>query len=347
MISIPVSFLLAAIFFCLGLGAFSWQRLPLLSRLLFLVLFSLMAMEAVLVGFRFALGNLEFLAIQRVLPVWIAPAAYLAFAVMAKAGAQAYRAVAFHEVIAVAFTLAMFMPAPFVGYVDALIAASFAVYSALLFRLWWLGPDHLSEVATNLHDLLRRLLGLAILVLISTMLIDVLIAFLFAQELDDAAAITISVVSLLFLALAFVVVIISLKVRLYAQLNQGKGTAEDTEGSELLVDAARRILIDKQLYKDPGLSLTRLARRVGVPDRDLSRAINQHTGSNVSQFVNQVRLFEAARYLATTSEPVTRIQEKVGFLTRSNFYREFQKQFGDAPGTYRKKAQSSSANMSR
>ncbi|NNC27318.1 helix-turn-helix domain-containing protein, partial [Salinisphaera sp. USBA-960] len=62
---------------------------------------------------------------------------------------------------------------------------------------------------------------------------------------------------------------------------------------------------------------------------------------NVSQFVNLVRLAEAERLLVTTDEPVGRIQERAGFLTRSNFYREFQKAYGEAPGAYRKNAQSS------
>lgn len=58
---------------------------------------------------------------------------------------------------------------------------------------------------------------------------------------------------------------------------------------------------------------------------------------NVSQFVNQVRLAEAARLLMSTDETVAKIMEQVGFLTRSNFYREFRKVYGEAPASFRKK----------
>ncbi|MES0808372.1 helix-turn-helix transcriptional regulator [Roseibium sp. SCPC15] len=347
MISIPVSFLLAAIFFCLGLAVLMWKRLPLLSRQLFLALFCLMAFEAVLVGMRFALGSLEFLAVQRVLPVWIAPAAYLSFAVMTVPEKKAHRLIILNGTIAVLLSGAMFLPVGFIGFIDVLIAASFAAYSALLFRQWRLGPDQFSEAPTNLHELLRKLSGLTVLVLAATLLIDAIIAFLFAREMTDAAAKTISVASLLFLIVAFALVFISLKGNARTANRPETSTEEDLEKQRELVAKAHTILIDKAHYRDPGLTLTRLARRVGVPDRDLSRAINQQTGENVSQFVNQIRLSEAARFLSTTDDPVTNIQEQVGFLTRSNFYKEFQKRFGVTPGAYRKAAQSSPLSTSR
>ncbi|MES0879250.1 helix-turn-helix domain-containing protein [Roseibium sp. SCP14] len=347
MISIPVSFLLAAIFFCLGLAVFLWKRLPLLSRQVFLVLFCLMAIEAILVGMRFAIGSLEYLAIQRVLPVWIAPAAYLSFAAMTMPEKQAHRLIILNGAIALALTGVMFLPVGFVGFIDILIAASFAAYAALLFRQWRLGPDQYSEAPTNLHAILRKLSGLAVFVLVSTLVIDAVIALLFAHEMTDAAAKTISVASLLFLLVAFALVIVSLKGHLSPASKQEIATEEDLENQRNLVEQARTLLVDKELYKDPGLTLTRLARRVGVPDRDLSRAINQQTEENVSQFVNQIRLTEAARFLSTTDAPVASIQEQVGFLTRSNFYKEFQKRFGVTPGAYRKAAQSSPVRISR
>ncbi|MEM9634677.1 MAG: AraC family transcriptional regulator [Pseudomonadota bacterium] len=347
MISIPVSFLLAASFLCLGLAVLFWKRLPLLSRQMFVALFGLMAFEAVLVGMRFALGSLEFLAIQRILPVWIAPAAYLSFAVMTMPEKRARRMLILNGAIAAALSAIMFLPVGFIGFIDMLIAASFAAYSALLFRQWRLGPDQFCEAPTNLHPLLRKLSGLTVLVLVATLLIDAVIAFLFAHEMTDAAAKTISVASLLFLLVAFAFVIVSLKGQMSPAGKQEMGTEEELENQRKLVEQARAILVDKELYKDPGLTLTRLARRVGVPDRDLSRAINQQTGENVSQFVNQIRLGEAARILSTTDEPIAGIQERVGFLTRSNFYKEFQKRFGVTPGAFRKSAQSSPVRISR
>lgn len=341
MISIPVSFLLAALLFALALAAFAWRSLPLQARSMFAVLFCLMALEASLVGMRFAYGHFEFLAVQRVLPVWVAPGVYLAFCALTVPAAVFGRRIVFHGLIALAVTAAMALPVPVAGYIDALIAASYMIYTLALIRLWLESADRFSEAPTALGGLLHRLLLLAIFAMAATLFVDVWIALLFAQARQDAAARAVSVASLLFLAAAIILVLLSLRSR-PTKRSKAKSAAGPDGEKAALVATARRLLIDQGLFRDPGLTLTRLARRAGVPDRDLSRAINAETGMNVSQFVNQVRLEEAARLLKSTDEPVTRIQEDVGFLTRSNFYREFQKNYGVSPGTFRKNAHSPS-----
>ncbi|MBO6891172.1 MAG: helix-turn-helix transcriptional regulator [Roseibium sp.] len=337
MISIPVSFLLACLFLLLGLIMVSWRSLPPLSRMLFLLAFALMACEAVLVGMRFAFNIYDLLFLQRALPVWIAPALYVSFVALTVSKEATWRQIRINFGISAVLTTAMFLPIPFGGYIDLLIAASFATYTALLFRLWRRGADQFSQAPTRLSEVLLKLLGLAVTVMLATLLVDVFIAILFANEMAGSAAVTISVVSLLFLIATLALLAESLRL----QARRGRRAVETPQAndpvSEDLVERARKVLAEKSLFRDPGLTLTRLARRVGVPDRDLSQAINQATGMNVSQFVNQVRLAEAARLLTSTDEPVAKIMEQVGFLTRSNFYREFRKVYGEAPASFRKK----------
>ena len=69
--------------------------------------------------------------------------------------------------------------------------------------------------------------------------------------------------------------------------------------------------------------------------RNLSAAINQSKGMNVSQYVNGFRLAHAATSLRETQLSVTEIAALSGFLSRSNFYREFQRSYGQSPVTYR------------
>jgi len=340
MISIPVSFLLAAALLGLAFAALAWRSLPLLARGMFAGLFCLMALEATLVGLRFAYGFFDLLSLQRVLPVWVAPAVHLAFRALTETGATFRRRFLFHALVAAAVSVAMALPVGIVGYVDALIAASFMVYTLALIRLWLEGPDRFSEAPTTLGGFLHRLLLVAIFAMAANLFVDVWIALLFAQARQDAAAQAVSVASLVFLAAAILLVVLSMRTR---RTKRKKGGSEEEGQAEAqLVETARRLLIDQGLFRDPGLTLTRLARRAGVPDRELSKAVNKVTGVNVSQFVNQVRLEEAARLLRETDDPVTRIQEQVGFLTRSNFYREFRKSHGEAPGTFRRNAHSSS-----
>jgi AraC-like DNA-binding protein len=78
-----------------------------------------------------------------------------------------------------------------------------------------------------------------------------------------------------------------------------------------------------------------LAKRLQVPSRALSLAINQVKGMNVSQYVNDFRLDHAAKLLAEGQGSVAEVMDQSGFLTRSNFYREFQRRFDMTPAAYR------------
>ena len=307
---------------------------------MFAGVFCLMAIEASLVGLRFAYGHFEFLAVQRVLPVWIAPLIYLAFVSLTVPIEKARRLIVWNLGAAIIVTTALYVPVPVTGYVDGVIGMSYAVYALALARIWINGQDVFVEAPTNMGGLLHKLLLFSILVIVATILIDALVAYLFAQERQGAAALAISGASLFFLVLAVGAGIGFLGTRFRQSRDTGKEFAASDAQQAELVESARRVLIAQEFFRDPSLTLTRLARRVGVPDRDLSRAVNAVEGVNVSQFVNLVRLEEAARLLASTDDPVGRVQERAGFLTRSNFYREFQKAYGEAPGAYRKKAQS-------
>jgi len=93
----------------------------------------------------------------------------------------------------------------------------------------------------------------------------------------------------------------------------------DPQADRALLDQLDTLLRERRFYRDPDLSLARLARRLGVPARRLSEAINRVHGLNVSQYVNNHRIKEAACLLVTTDRPIARIMEDVGLPTKSNF----------------------------
>jgi AraC-like DNA-binding protein len=100
----------------------------------------------------------------------------------------------------------------------------------------------------------------------------------------------------------------------------------------------------KQIYKDVDLNLNRLARRLNLPARSVSGAINRRHGMNVSQYVNTYRVKEACRLLSETDESVTRIIFESGFLTKSNFNREFLRVTGSTPSAWRQKVGEAAAD---
>lgn len=92
---------------------------------------------------------------------------------------------------------------------------------------------------------------------------------------------------------------------------------------------------EQHYYRDANLTLNRLAKRLAVPSRLLSSAINRVSAKNVSQVVNEFRIREAMHLLETTQMPVTEIMFECGFQTKSNFNREFLRVTGKSPRDFR------------
>ena len=114
-----------------------------------------------------------------------------------------------------------------------------------------------------------------------------------------------------------------------AQPNQA--TLEDSE----IVKQLTALFEQNQLHRDEELSLRRLARRLTLPDRKVSNAINRVSGLSVSQFVNEQRINDACELLRSTDETILSISLAVGFATKSNFNREFQRVTGVSPTIWR------------
>ncbi|WAM47863.1 helix-turn-helix domain-containing protein [Vreelandella venusta] len=98
------------------------------------------------------------------------------------------------------------------------------------------------------------------------------------------------------------------------------------------------LLSTQEVFLDPDLTLDRLARKACIPARQISAAINQVYGRNVSQVVNEYRIERAKILLTTTDSSITQIYLDSGFQTKSNFNREFSRVTGQTPSAFRREA---------
>lgn len=112
-----------------------------------------------------------------------------------------------------------------------------------------------------------------------------------------------------------------------------------------IIDAIETAMRDKQLFREPDLTLTRLARKIGIPARQISAAVNR-LGRNVSHHVNEYRIKEAQRLLGETDLTVTSVMFECGFQTKSNFNREFARVTGMTPSGYRRSGAASKTDYS-
>ncbi len=94
-------------------------------------------------------------------------------------------------------------------------------------------------------------------------------------------------------------------------------------------------MAERRLWQDPDLTLARLARRLGVPAKALSAAVNRVRGENISRVVNGWRVAHAGELLRGGAS-VTEAMLASGFQTKSNFNREFLRVMGRAPSDWAK-----------
>ncbi|WP_295811071.1 AraC family transcriptional regulator [uncultured Nitratireductor sp.] len=97
-----------------------------------------------------------------------------------------------------------------------------------------------------------------------------------------------------------------------------------------LVQRLDTLLQAETLFLDPTLTLARLARRLHVPVKQLSSAINLVSGENVSRHINAYRIRHACSALEDGAN-VTDAMLSSGFNTKSNFNREFLRVTGKTP----------------
>ncbi|MEQ8482071.1 MAG: AraC family transcriptional regulator [Hoeflea sp.] len=101
-----------------------------------------------------------------------------------------------------------------------------------------------------------------------------------------------------------------------------------------IVGKLNALLEQQGAHLDPDLTLSRLGRRLHVPEKRLSAAVNRVTGENVSRYVNRWRIRHASKLIATGT-PITEAMLSSGFNTKSNFNREFQRVTGVSPSQWR------------
>jgi AraC-like DNA-binding protein len=204
---------------------------------------------------------------------------------------------------------------------DVLIPLSFTVYGVAMLRHMWRGEDSLlhSRLESGSKALLAwRILAVA---LIASAVCDVLIAYGMATGLKSVVLWLPSVVSSLSL-LSLGAVGLSRAVDSRREHETETLSELDASRDQAIISALDQYLAQHKPYLDPDLTLSRLARKLVVPAKQLSAAINRTKNENVSRFINRNRIEHACALMAE-GKSVTSAMLDSGFNTKSNFNREF------------------------
>lgn len=100
-----------------------------------------------------------------------------------------------------------------------------------------------------------------------------------------------------------------------------------------LVSKILRFIEEK--YCDPNLSLTLIAEEFNITPQYLSTLFKEKVGTNLSDYIFQLRLSKAKELLVNTNMSVNEICQKIGYTHVSSFIKAFKKSEGISPAKYR------------
>ncbi|MBO9197166.1 helix-turn-helix domain-containing protein [Rhizobium sp. 16-449-1b] len=311
----------------------------------FLILIGLYALQSVLLGLRWGYDIIALMPGQAVLAALIAAFAWISFGNLARDNTLSWLRLAPHLLpAAIVLALMIFWRGP----VGIFITATFTAYGAALIWLARHGPDGLVSSRLDGALLSYRSLLITAAALLASATADIVISFDFYRTGGAHAGAVVAignVISLLALGTAAAIASSSQTTepapspQPQPQSPAPSPASGPTEEDGAIARSLDELMQSRELYRDPELNLGRIARRMNLPARRVSIAVNRVHGASVSQYVNDFRIRAACRMLETTDEPVTRLMFDCGFISKSNFNREFLRVTATNPTEYRRRHQ--------
>jgi AraC-like DNA-binding protein len=337
MFFVPLPFVVGIILVML-LAQMTWrQGTVVLANRPFRILLGGYALLSVLVGLRWGYQVKLLLPLQASLAAGLAAWSWCCFDALANDGAvRRWRALHALPALAVLLLFAVWRAG-----VDAVVVVALGGYGIALVRLARRGPDALGLARLDEARAAHRALWTMAALLLLSVVLEVFIVWDLFRTGGRYAGMVVGGFHLAILLLAGWAASMAGDSVPDAGLHTPPPPvpADCTQTEDLPTMAVLNTLMQTQkLYLEPDLNLVRLARKSGIPARQVSAAINRVAGQNVSQYVNGLRIQHACDLLRQTDQSVTEAMLASGFQTKSNFQREFRRVTGSTPVLWRQQA---------
>ncbi len=113
------------------------------------------------------------------------------------------------------------------------------------------------------------------------------------------------------------------------------GSKLDKEMVQTIIEKVNKLMVEKELFKNPNLKINDLAREAHVSSHLISQILNDNIKKNFTLFVNEYRISEACRLLLENRYlTIDAVAEEVGFNAKSTFFATFKKIKGLTPAVY-------------
>jgi AraC-like DNA-binding protein len=108
------------------------------------------------------------------------------------------------------------------------------------------------------------------------------------------------------------------------------------EHAQPLTDKLEKIITEEELYKNPDLKLSDLAKKINISAHQLSQLLNDNLGKSFTAYINEYRIEEACRLMVIDHGiKLEAIGYEVGFNSKSTFYTAFKKHKNTTPKGYK------------
>ncbi|WP_368204652.1 helix-turn-helix domain-containing protein [Aeromonas sp. s5] len=234
---------------------------------------------------------------------------------------------------------------------DGLLTAIYLCYGIALVR--FTDKTQLLYVSFNEWEGVRRTEHIAGWMLLFSTAIDATVSLDFAFNQGQLAPYILSLGHLMLVPmLAAAVVMVGVNTPDAEEEEMPASEPEPAEKAPLLSDDRAREIVaqldnlmkEKACYLDPELTLARLSRKLGIPAKQISSAVNLVRQQSIPRVINEYRIAHARQALLNTDESITQILMNAGFQTKSNFNREFQRITGLTPSQFRARRDLSAAS---
>lgn len=338
MLEIPVSWVITIL---AGLAAASLimaPRLPGPAKAFLCAGLLGQAVIGLFLGLRFSFGVDVVHQIQPMLAILTAATLYLGFAAMTIDAPYPWARVALIHGGALALSIVAMLASGLV-LADLLVPGVTLAYLILLVRHARRPSEEFIHATPGDLRILRAGLLITILFFLVFILIDATIFAALLMAGPDILRPLVTWAVQIVTGLVLIVALVGVPLILFrsdpAPDPGAKSVADADDADRQLLARFDAMLKDSRLFTDNALTLARAARRLGVPARALSQAVNRAGQANLSRYVNGYRIRYAQELLKTTDLPVTEVMLEVGFLSKSTFNTEFRRITGTTPTNYR------------
>lgn len=147
--------------------------------------------------------------------------------------------------------------------------------------------------------------------------------------------------SLIFSFILYAVIIVLLKRKkpdevLYPAQARNPSKKVNDDNAAAVLGKLEQVMAEQEIYKNPNLTLSELAKAVNISGHQLSQLLNDKVGKNFTSYINEYRINKACAMIAANHPfSLEAIGYEVGFNSKSTFYTAFRKLKATTPSLYK------------